>query len=167
MTTGIEQAGTVRAGERATAARAAVAARPRPPGHRAPFSLRCGALLVDYTLVVGVLAFSTLLARMLGGAHTSSDLTLAFGYVSSAALAAFNFLLLPVFTGRTLGKWATGLRVEMRDGRRLSFGRALLRHTAGYLASLLTLGVGFLLAAFSREGRGLHDIIAGTVVVRE
>jgi uncharacterized RDD family membrane protein YckC len=43
----------------------------------------------------------------------------------------------------------------------------MLRHTVGYLASLVTLGLGFLLAAFNREGRALHDLIAGTVVVRE
>src|SRR5437588_679607 len=30
---------------------------------RAPFSLRCGALLIDYILMVGVLAFATMLAR--------------------------------------------------------------------------------------------------------
>ena len=33
---------------------------------RAPFSLRCGALLIDYIVVVGVLALATLLARFLG-----------------------------------------------------------------------------------------------------
>jgi uncharacterized RDD family membrane protein YckC len=66
-----------------------------------------------------------------------------------------------------VGKWATGLRVERRDGEPLSFARALLRHTVGYLASLLTLGLGFFVAALNREGRALHDLIAGTVVVRE
>jgi len=29
------------------------------------------------------------------------------------------------------------------------------------------LGLGFVLSAFTVRGRGLHDIIAGTVVVRE
>jgi uncharacterized RDD family membrane protein YckC len=37
----------------------------------------------------------------------------------------------------------------------------------GYPLSLVTLGIGFLLVAVSVHGRGLHDIIAGTVVVRE
>jgi uncharacterized RDD family membrane protein YckC len=60
----------------------------------------------------------------------------------------------------------TGLRIERRDGERAGFARTLLRHTLGYLLSLLTLGLGFLLAAFNREGRALHDLLAGTVVVR-
>ena len=130
--------------------------------------LRCGALLIDYTVVASIVAFSTIMARVLGdGARATSDLALLSGYVAAAAVAALNFLVLPVFTGRTVGKWATGLRVETASGEPLGFGRALLRHTAGYLLSLLTLGVGFLVAAFSRDGRALHDLVAGTVVVRD
>lgn len=162
---------------RAVEAKRTAAARPAAPipvraararAHRAPFSLRCGALLIDYTTVISVVAFSTLLARVLGdGARETSDLTLLFGYLAAAIVAALNFLVLPVFTGRTLGKWATGLRVERPGGEPLGFARALLRHTVGYLLSVVTLGAGFLVAAFSREGRALHDLIAGTIVVRD
>jgi uncharacterized RDD family membrane protein YckC len=135
---------------------------------RAPFSLRCGALLVDYTLAVAIIAFATLLARTLGGSvNITGEATLAIGYLSSLVVLALNFLVLPVFTGTTVGKWATGLRIERQSGEPLGFGHATLRHTLGYLVSLLTLGLGFLLAAFDAEGRALHDRIAGTVVVRE
>ncbi|MDQ1614041.1 MAG: hypothetical protein QOG00_3972 [Pyrinomonadaceae bacterium] len=134
---------------------------------RAPFSLRCGALLVDYTLVVGIVAFATLFARSLGGSVSlTGEATLGIGYLLSLGVLLFNFLVLPVFTGTTVGKWATGLRIERLNGEPLGFGRATLRHTVGYLISLLTLGLGFLLAAFDAEGRALHDRIAGTVVVR-
>jgi len=135
---------------------------------RAPFSLRCGALLVDYMLVVGIIAFATLLARTFGGsARATGEATLAVGYLASLAALLLNFLVLPVFTGATIGKWATGLCIERQSGEPLGFGHATLRHTLGYLISLLTLGIGFLLAAFDGEGRALHDRIAGTVVVRE
>jgi uncharacterized RDD family membrane protein YckC len=163
----IEQAGRIESGERARAARVAVE-RPlrRAPGERAPFSLRCGALLIDYTVVAAIVAFSTLLARMFS-ARSTADAAISAGLIVAAVVAALDLVLLPAFTGRTVGKWATGLRVERRDGARLGFGHAMLRHTLGYLASLVTLGLGFLLAALSRDGRALHDIIAGTVVVRE
>jgi uncharacterized RDD family membrane protein YckC len=166
MSTGVEQAETARAS--VAPARAAAVVRARSRSVRAPFSLRCGAFLIDYTFVVGLVALSTLLARLFGeGARDTSDAALTFGYSAAAVVAALNFLALPVFTGRTLGKWATGLRVECRDGDPLTFPRALVRHTVGYLLSLLTLGFGFLVAAFSRDGRALHDLLAGTVVVRE
>jgi uncharacterized RDD family membrane protein YckC len=135
---------------------------------RAPFSLRCGALLVDYTLAVAIVAFATLLARTLGGSISlTGEATLGIGYLFSLGVLLLNFLVLPVFTGTTIGKWATGLRIERQSGEPLGFGHATLRHTLGYLVSLLTFGLGFLLAAFDAEGRALHDRIAGTVVVRD
>jgi uncharacterized RDD family membrane protein YckC len=135
---------------------------------RAPFSLRCGALLIDYTLAVAITAFATLFARTLGGSVSlTGEATLGVGYLLSIGVLLANFLVLPVFTGTTVGKWATGLRIERQNGEPLGFGHATLRHTVGYLVSLLTLGLGFLLAAFDAEGRALHDRIAGTVVVRE
>ncbi len=136
-------------------------------GIRAPFALRCGALLVDYTLLAGIAAFATLLARMFGGgSRTAGTTVMEFGLIIALVVAGLDFLVLPGFTGWTLGKWATGLRIERRDGARLDFAHALLRHIVGYLVSCLTLGLGFLLAAFNREGRALHDILADTVVVR-
>lgn len=133
---------------------------------RAPFSLRCGALLVDYIIVVGVVAFATLLARFFGDERRGAGLLLTAGYLAAAGVAVLNYVLVAGLSGRTLGKWVAGLRIERRDGVRLSFGRALLRHLVGYPLTLLTLGLGFLLAAFSAEGRALHDLLAGTVVVR-
>jgi uncharacterized RDD family membrane protein YckC len=40
-----------------------------------------------------------------------------------------------------------------------------LRNTLGYLATLLTLGIGLLMAVVTPSGRALHDYIAGTMVV--
>ena len=133
---------------------------------RAPFSLRCGALLIDYIIVVGVLALATLLARVFGDARRGSAFILTAGYVAAAAVAFLNFVVIANLAGRTLGKWVAGLRIERRDGETLSVRRALLRHLVGYPLTLLTLGLGFLLAAFDPQGRALHDRVAGTVVVR-
>jgi uncharacterized RDD family membrane protein YckC len=165
----IEQAGMIERDERLSAARGRVAAGARrsvPARERAPFALRCGALLIDYTLAAAVVAFSTLLARLFA-ARAAADSAITVGLIVAAIVAALDLIVLPAFTGRTVGKWATGLRVERKSGEPLGFARAMLRHTIGYLASLVTLGLGFLLAAFNREGRALHDLIAGTVVVRE
>ena len=62
---------------------------------------------------------------------------------------------------------ARHVRIERVDGTRMGFGRALLRHFVGYPLSFALLGLGFLIAAVSVHGRGLHDMIAGTIVVRE
>ncbi len=82
-------------------------------------------------------------------------------------VAVLNLVIIPGLTGFTLGKWATGLRIERNDGGKFGIGRAFLRHIIGYPLSFALFGVGFLIAAVSVHGRGLHDMIAGTIVVRE
>ncbi len=135
---------------------------------RAPFSLRCGAVLIDYVLLISIVAFSTLVARMLGGgARAAGGSAETLGLMVALFVAALNLGILPGVTGRTLGKWATGLRIELVSGGNVTIGLAMLRHFVGYPLSFLPLGMGFLAAAFSVRGRTLHDLIAGTVVVRE
>jgi uncharacterized RDD family membrane protein YckC len=66
--------------------------------------------------------------------------------------------------GATPGKELMDLRVETEDGRSpLPLGRAGAR-VFGYLLSTASLGIGFLMVAFSRSG--LHDRVAGTRVVK-
>jgi uncharacterized RDD family membrane protein YckC len=142
----------------------------REAGRRlpAPFSLRCGALLIDYVTFAAIVVFGTLIARMFGGgARTAGNSAETIAIFIAIAILVFNLGILPGFTGVTVGKWATGLRIEQNDGADIGMGRALLRHFVGYPLSFLLFGVGFLLPAFTSRGRGLHDIIAGTVVVRE
>jgi uncharacterized RDD family membrane protein YckC len=135
---------------------------------RAPFSLRCGAILIDYIILVSILALSTLIARMLGGgARTAGTSSETGGILLTIAIAVLNMGVLAGLTGFTIGKWATGLRIERPDGSEVGIGRAFLRHFLGYPLSLLLLGLGFAIAAFGPRGRALHDLIAGTVVVRE
>ena len=66
--------------------------------------------------------------------------------------------------GATPGKELLDLRVVTDDGRSpIPLGSAL-RRALGYLLSGASLGIGFLMVAFG--GRGLHDRIAGTRVVK-
>ena len=65
----------------------------------------------------------------------------------------------------TFGKRVMGLAVQGVDGRQLSFSRASIRW-AGRWASGLLFGLGYVLAAFTDKHQALHDLIAGTVVVR-
>ena len=134
---------------------------------RAPFSLRCGAILIDYITLVAILAFRTLVSRMLGGgARSWGNSSETAGIVLAIAVAGLNLGVLPGLTFH-IGKWAAGLRILQQDGSEIGIGRALLRHFVGYPLSFITLGLGFLIIAFTSRGRGLHDLIAGTVVVRQ
>jgi len=63
----------------------------------------------------------------------------------------------------TLGKRLLGLRVTDLDGRRIRFGRSLLRYLARLL-SALPWQLGFVMAGFTSKKQALHDILAKTVV---
>lgn len=65
----------------------------------------------------------------------------------------------------TLGKQALGIKVTGLDYQQISFGRATGRHFAEYLSGLTFL-IGYIMAAFTKKKQALHDIIAGTLVVK-
>jgi len=65
----------------------------------------------------------------------------------------------------SLGKMALNLRVTDLEGRRISFERASIRHFAQYLSGLI-LCIGYIMVGFTPKKQGLHDMIAGTLVIR-
>lgn len=134
-----------------------------------PFPLRCGAFLIDYIVLISLVVLGTLFARMLGGGARAAGSSAETAAIALAIVVALlNLGVLPGLTGLTLGKWATGLRIQrVGGGGNPGIGRAFLRHFVGYPLSFVMFGIGFLLAIVTVHGRGLHDMIAGTVVVRE
>jgi uncharacterized RDD family membrane protein YckC len=81
-----------------------------------------------------------------------------------AAAAFVHQLLCHWLLGATPGKRLAGLMVVGPDGARPGLGRSAGRAAAAVLFTAL-LGIGPLLALFTRSGRGLHDLVAGTAVV--
>src|ERR1700704_1246853 len=148
----------------------AVTQRPEPRVRvrfRAPFALRCGALLIDYILLALILTFSIMVARLMGGgARMAGGTAEKFGILVTLVVAILDLGVFAGLTGKTVGKWTTGLRIERPDGRFPGIPRALLRHFIGYPISLMPFGLGFLIVTVSGR-RALHDLIARTIVVRE
>ncbi len=109
-------------------------------------------------LAVASPAAMAVLGRMMG------QMFLAIGII--LLVQALYFVILWTWRGATLGQMALGVEIRNEaDGRRISFGRSLLRYL-GYLISSWILGIGFIWVAFDRRKQGWHDKIAGTVVVR-
>jgi uncharacterized RDD family membrane protein YckC len=135
--------------------------------YRAPFALRCGALLIDYIVLALVLTFSIIIARLMGGgARLAGGTAEKVGIILTLVVAVADLGVMAGLTGRSIGKWTTGLRIERTGGGAPGIPRALLRHFIGYPLSLIPFALGFLLVTVSSTGRALHDYIAGTVVVR-
>jgi len=66
----------------------------------------------------------------------------------------------------TLGKKALGLEVTDMQGMRISFGRATGRFFAKIISGII-LFIGFIMAGFTERKQALHDMIAGTLVIRK
>lgn len=71
-----------------------------------------------------------------------------------------------LMNGQTPGKMVLGLRVVSVDGKPLDWSKAAIRYV-GMVVSGLILGIGFIMVAFDSKKQGLHDKIAGTVVVKK
>ena len=115
----------------------------------AGFNPRLGAVIVDL-LVAG------LTGGLVNGFLRHPGLASKQG-AGVAALVLLYAVLLPT-AGQTFGMRVAHLRVTRLDGSRLSFLQALLR---GLLVAL-TLPPLFT----DRDGRGVHDKLVGSVIVR-
>ena len=67
--------------------------------------------------------------------------------------------------GATVGKMAMGLRVVSNDGKRISFLNATGRYFAKILSAIIFC-IGYIMIAFTDRKRGLHDMIASTLVIK-
>lgn len=138
-----------------------------PASVKAPFMLRLGAAAIDYILIVGCPVLFLIISRLVGndGAALLNGELNNIGWLLAILIALSNQIALPVISGRTVGKFLTGLTVVGMDGRSATFRSMLLRQTFGYLLIIASAGLGFLTSVFSSKGRALHDYLAGTVVI--
>ena len=135
-------------------------------GRPAGFWIRVVAVIIDNLLLF--LATVLLAAVLFQDNYFSSLLDETVFWTSADTLGVllgvfYAIGMVAAFSG-TLGKLLLGMRIVRTDGSRVSLGTASLRYVAQY-ASLLLLGVGYLMIAFRRDKRGLHDLICGTAVV--
>jgi uncharacterized RDD family membrane protein YckC/Tfp pilus assembly major pilin PilA len=134
----------------------------------AGFWIRIGAYLIDYVIltIAGFIAMFLLglvLGVFAGASPVGSGVSLFMVWLLFPWLYAALFECGP--RQATLGKQAVNLKVTDLQGNRISFGRATGRYFAEWINSL-TLGIGYVMTAFTAKRQSLHDMIAGTVVVR-
>jgi uncharacterized RDD family membrane protein YckC len=84
--------------------------------------------------------------------------------ISMGLTAAYQIFFVGKF-GATPGKMALRLRIVRPNGDRVAYARACGRYFAELLSSL-TLGIGYIMAAFDEEKRALHDRICDTRVIK-
>ncbi len=147
---------------------------------RAPMLLRVAAIGCDYILFTVALSLLTspwsaqidamnksAFANLGGPAPDPKLVWDMLRYLGTAVVPAsyVYYAAVPVLLGSTPGKFIARLAVVTVDGGPLTIGRATVRWL-GAMACAFTFGFGFLPMFFTPRRQGLHDLIAGTCVVR-
>jgi uncharacterized RDD family membrane protein YckC len=156
---------------------------PKPPV-AAPGALEAAAgwrillgYVVDIALIAGFFALLVNLDAALTGprgldAHgkmieflaNHPGSTLRAGILTMLAATAYH-VTLNHLNGRTVGRMIAGTALARRSGRPMSWFIVSVRTVASFV-SLLAFGAGFFWAIVDNRGRGFHDLVAGTMVVR-
>src|SRR5262249_62436628 len=127
---------------------------------------RGAALVVDLVVVVILYEIGTQLAVGLTKRAPRRDrVAQAFERRWQLVVPVAYFVLSHGTGGQTLGKRLLGARVIDESGGPIGYLRALGRLVATVVA-LLPIGIGLAIAGLRRDRRGLHDLLAGTRVVR-
>jgi uncharacterized RDD family membrane protein YckC len=131
-----------------------------------------GVVFIPLALTTGVLAHIQILATSRGG---QPDPAAVMGIVSLIlTFAAISLLLSWLYHAyfessdwqATPGKRVMSIYVTDMNSQRLSFLHATGRFFAKIITGLIPLGIGYIMAGFTERKQALHDMIAGTLVVR-
>jgi uncharacterized RDD family membrane protein YckC len=134
------------------------------------FWRRAAAALIDI-LILGI--FITLIIIVLGKAWQASY---GDSYESESGMYWLLFLAPVVITwvyaigfesdeGATLGKKALGIKVCCLDGSQPGIMRLTARWLLHALSAVI-LGIGFLMPLWTKKKQTLHDMLSGTLVVK-
>lgn len=132
----------------------------------APFSMRFSAGLFD--LIIGGFASFLLLSPL---AFATADwFTTASLLTVAGTFAVFMFLYMTIclgFFGKTMGMRLFSLElVDAVENEYPTLQQAAV-NSCIFLVSLAFAGAGFLTVFFNEERRALHDLLSGTILVRE
>ena len=96
------------------------------------------------------------------GSHPGSTLRAA---ILTTLVGTAYHIVMAQLSGRTLGRLVAGTTLARRSGKPLNSFVIVIRAVASFV-SLLCFGAGFFWSIVDKRGRGFHDLVAGTMVVR-
>jgi uncharacterized RDD family membrane protein YckC len=134
----------------------------------AGFAKRVIASIIDVSITLVVGAF---IGYIIGIVFESKGFSLrAIGAISSIVGAILGWLYYSLMESSerqaTIGKASIGIIVTDLQGNRISFGKATGRYL-GKIISSITFCIGYLMVFFTKKKQGLHDLVAGTLVVNK
>jgi len=144
---------------------------PAKPARRldyAGFGSRVGAFFIDgFVLLIPLLGISFGFMPPVAELQDKDKLAtaiLGIQFFGTLFNIAYGAVMESSNSGGTFGKRAVGIRVADLQGRQIGMGRALVRNIVKPFSSFLAIGL--ILALVTPRKQALHDLAAGTVVVK-
>ncbi|ENQ3107129.1 RDD family protein [Bacillus cereus] len=127
----------------------------------AGFWRRFGANFIDGLVIVPFLV----IFMLLGVSSDTSDIIISI-------FQTLYYLIVPiVWIGFTIGKKAVNIRIVRMDGKTITIGTTLKRYLLAGIVYGVTFGIAVIVSAFMvalrKDKRSIHDLIAGTQVIRD
>jgi len=130
----------------------------------AGFLLRLVAYIIDLACIY-LTAILIMLPLQYFLIETSDDMAMILMLILFLGVVLYFPLMESSKWQATLGKRAVRIKVTDMYGQRIGFGKALGRFF-GKIVSGMILYIGYIMAAFTERKQALHDLMAGTLVVK-
>lgn len=128
------------------------------------------AIIAQIAAIVIVLPLAFALGASMAGTSTMAEIEAAgqgLGFVIGVLIQWLYFTVSESSTWQaTIGKKMFGLKVTDMEGNKIGFGKANGRYWSKIISAII-LFIGFIMVAFTAKKQGLHDIIAGTLVMKK
>lgn len=132
----------------------------------ATFAMRFNAGLFD--LIIGSFLSLLLLAPFILNSEGWISIAGVFAFLATCAVVMFVYLTTTVsMHGKTFGMRLFSLELVDVEGENYPTLHQAAVSSAVYLLSLAFGGIGFLTLPFNEEKRAVHDLVSGTMVVKE
>ena len=132
------------------------------------FWIRVGAYFIDLVVLIIPVLLISFLFRAVTPAGDEMEKAIVDFMDSILSLIVWWIYFAVLHSSKwqaSVGKKAVGLKVVDENGNRISFGRATGRYFAEILSALI-LCIGYMMVGWTQKKQGLHDMIAGTYVIK-
>ncbi|MGF7076746.1 RDD family protein [Mucilaginibacter sp. R-33] len=132
------------------------------------FDQRWLASALDWFILFGVFVLLAAMAVFLFITDKQARIYTSIGIVAFTPIGKFIYHVIMESSAKqaTYGKQMLKIKVVDMDGNRISVGKAIGRNLAK-IFSVLTFFIGYLMAFFNKQQQCLHDMIAGTLVIKD
>ena len=137
------------------------------PQYFGSFDQRLLASVLDWLLVAGVcIVVALIIVLFIDDKATRTLIALSLLIIVPVAKLIYHTAMESSAKQATFGKQLLRIKVCDIQGERISFGHAAGRNFAKIL-SVATLFIGYLFSFFNKQQQCLHDMVAGTLVMKD